>query len=247
MNFKQFLLVCSVSVLASACTRSIETKYVPSVAAGESTASVSNVGIGVARFTDKRSWIDASDSKSLGFIAQAGQWKFGVTVDGKPFTPVDQLVRDAMGVELGRVGARVVPIEAVLGAADLSKYDAAGTAAKVDYVIGGDIAVFEFVNEQGFITVTSRRAVTLNLKVKRVGGAVIVDKGYTENDRENEGMGVLHSTNVEKLVNGALKKSIHTLITDVATALGVPANRVSVNISVESPVVAAATAPNLRQ
>ncbi len=163
-----------------------------------------------------------------------------MTIDGKEFTPVDQLIRDSLGLELGRVGARVVPIDAVLGASDLAKYDAAGSASKVDYVIGGDIVIFEFVNEQGLLTVTSRRSVTLNLKVKRVGGAVLVDKTYSENDRENEGMAVLHSTNLDKLINGALKKSIHTLVNDVATALSLPANKVSVNVSVDGQQLAAA-------
>ena len=181
--------------------------------------------------TSKRSWVNPGDEQSKSYVAQAGSWKFGLSFAGKEYTPSDLIVRSAISDEFRRLGATVTPIETVLGSSDLAKYDAAGTAAKVDYVLGGDLVVFEFVNETGLVTVTSRRGVSLNLKMKRVGASrTMIDQNYSQNDRENEGLGVMHSTNVNKLMNGALKSVVHKLVTDVATALNLPENKVAVAV-----------------
>jgi hypothetical protein len=223
------VLVISVALLTLAgCTRSIESQYTPTMAKDATLSAAPAPRIGIAKMDDKRSWVSAGDEKSKSFIGQAGSWKFGLTFSGKEFTPVDVIVRTALAEEFRRSGATVTTVDNVLGANDLTKYDAAATAAKVDYMIGGDLVVFEFVNETGLVTVTSRRAVSVNLKMKRVGSPkLLIDQNYSQNDRENEGMGVMHSTNVNKLMNGALKNAVHKIVSDVATAMKVPENRVT--------------------
>lgn len=218
-------------VLLTGCTRSLESQYSPTYPQDQTVAAINKAKIGVARLEDKRSWVSPGDEKSKSFVAQAGSWKFGLTYGGKEFTPADLIVRSAISEEFRRLGAVVTPIDAVLGANDLAKYDAAGAAAKVDYVLGGDLVVFEFVNETGLVSVTSRRGVSLNIKLKRVNaGKLVVDQNYSQNDRENEGLGVMHSTNVNKLMNGALRTVVHKLVADVAGALQIPENKVSVNV-----------------
>lgn len=235
MNRISIGIVVTVLTLLSGCTRSLESQYSASYSSDQKTTSISTAKIGIARLDDKRSWVSAGDEKSKSFVAQAGSWKFGLTFAGKEYTPSDIIVRTAISDEFRKLGASVTPIEIVLGSSDLAKYDAAGTAAKVDYVLGGDLIVFEFVNETGLVTVTSRRAVSLNLKLKRVNSSrLVVDQNYSQNDRENEGLGVMHATNVNKLMNGALKSVVHKLVTDVATALNVPENKVSVVLDLES-------------
>jgi hypothetical protein len=224
-----FAVICLVG-----CTRSIEGQYTPSFAKGADQSALANARIGVAKLEDKRSWVESGDEKSKSFIGQAGSWKFGLTFSGKEFTPVDVIVRSAITEELRRAGAEVTPIDAVLGAKDVAKFDAAAAAAKVDYVLGGDLTVFEFVNEAGLVTVTSRRAVNLSIKVKKVGRtAFVLDQNFSQNDRENEGLGVMHSTNVNKLMNNALKQAVHKIVADVSTALKVPENRVSVSVELD--------------
>ncbi len=231
MNRIVALFVVVLATALAGCTRSLESQYSPSYQPVSSTATAASAKIGVARLEDKRSWVNPGDEKSKSFVAQAGSWKFGLSFAGKEYTPSDLIVRSAISDEFRRLGASITPIEMVLGSADIAKYDAAGTAAKVDYVLGGDLVVFEFVNETGLVTVTSRRGVSLNLKMKRVGAArALIDQNYSQNDRENEGLGVMHSTNVNKLMNGALKSVVHKLVTDVATALNLPENKVSVAV-----------------
>jgi hypothetical protein len=92
--------------------------------------------------------------------------------------------------------------------------------AGTTHVLGGRILAFEFVNETGVWTVDSRRAVSLALTLASAARApVFENKLLTENDRENEGMGVLHSTNVDKLVNGVFKKVLTQLVLQVSQTL----------------------------
>ncbi len=231
---KKIALISFAALLLGGCTRSIESQYTPSFTKGTDQAVLSGAKIGVAKLEDKRSWVAAGDEQSKSFIGQAGSWKFGLTFGGKEFTPVDTIVRTAIVEELRRAGAASVAIDTTLGSKDLSKFDATAAAAKVDYVLGGDLTVFEFVNETGLVTVTSRRAVSLSIKMKRVGkDALVIDQSYVQNDRENEGLGVMHSTNVNKLLNNALRNSVHKIVSDVSLALKVPENRVSVTVEID--------------
>ena len=89
---------------------------------------------------------------------------------------------------------------------------------------------FEFENETGVLTVTSRRSVTLALTLSGKNGSKLVDNQlFSENDRENEGLGVLHSTNADKLLNRAFKKVVGDVLTKVRPYLAADGG---VNVSV---------------
>lgn len=80
--------VFALLVLAG-CTRSLEYPYRPAttrVAAAEKARAMS---FGVAKFEDKRSWVDASDSKGQSYVAQQGAWKFALTHEGHEYVPVN--------------------------------------------------------------------------------------------------------------------------------------------------------------
>lgn len=201
--------LCAISLLivlfgATGCTRSFLATYKvgqPVLVPGDS-----RVTIAVAKFVDKRSFVRPSDKKSVAYIATQGPWQFGLTYKGTSFTPVSDLLQDAAVDELNAAGFVAL------------KQQVSG--APSDYVLGGEVINFEFANDAGMWRVTSRRAVTINLELRKFDGSpVFASQLINETDTENEGMGVLHTTNVEKLINGALKRALTKTVDTVAEAL----------------------------
>ncbi|HLO64795.1 MAG TPA: hypothetical protein VK165_17685 [Azonexus sp.] len=193
----------SLAVLAAAgCTRSLDVKYAGGFdqASGVKTTSLKKVAI--LPFNDERAWVDKADEQSRSYIAKQGVWKFGLTFEGKEYTPVSGLLQTLFVSEFKAAG-----------------YDAVASASPssdVAYNLSGRVVNFEFENETGLVTVTSRRVVTLALSLTDSTGKSVLDNQlFSENDRENEGMGVMHSTNADKLMNRALKK----VVTDVLIRL----------------------------
>jgi hypothetical protein len=159
------------------------------------------MSFGVAKFEDKRSWVDVSDSKGQSFVAQQGPWKFGLTHDGKEYVPVNDLIQSLFVTELRGAGFQAEPLAGIGSKTSLQQLRDLGQQSGAQYALGGEILVFEFVNEDKGFTVTSRRSVTLTLTVVRIqDGLAIVDSTFSELNREGEGMGVLHTTNVDKLL-----------------------------------------------
>lgn len=189
-------------LVAAGCTRSLEVKYTGGFdkAAGVQAASAQKIAI--LPFSDERSWVDKGDDQSKSFVAKQGAWKFGLTFENKEFFPISGLLQTLLVSEFKAAG-----------------YDAVASTApssSVAYNLSGRIVNFEFENETGLVTVTSRRIVTIALSLTDGSGKSVLDNQlFSETDRENEGMGVLHSTNVDKLMNRALKK----VVTDVLTRL----------------------------
>jgi uncharacterized protein YlxP (DUF503 family) len=221
------------AVLLTGCTRSLEYTYKPAVARLGGADKAARMSIGVATFSDKRSWIDAGDEKGRSYIAQQDAWRFGITHDGREFIPVDELLQTLFVRELGNAGFQARPLDSVASKGTATALRDAGSKAGATFALGGDILVFEFVNEQGFWTITSRRAVTLALYLARVSdGQPVVDSTFTETQREGEGMGVMHTTNVDKLMNGVLKTVIQRVVAEVAQKLEVSAADVSVRLAI---------------
>ena len=221
------------ALLLTGCTRSLEYTYTPAVTRLAGADKAARMSIGVAKFSDTRSWIDAKDDKGRSYIAQQAAWRFGITHDGREFTPVDELLQALFIRGLANAGFRTRPLDSVASKATAPALRDAGARAGTTFVLGGEILVFEFVNEQGFWTITSRRAVTLALYLARIDdGQPIVDSTFTEAQREGEGMGVLHTTNVDKLMNGVLKTVIQRVVAEVAQKLEVSAADVSVRLAV---------------
>lgn len=211
------LVAAAASLANSACTRSFEYVYKSDMQRLPAADKLAKISVGVAKFEDKRSWIQVDSNKAQSFIAQQGTWKFGLTHKGKDFTPVNEIVQDLFVSEFNNAGIRAKPIAQVLAKRNTSDIRSAGVKSGVNYVLGGEILVFEFVNETGMWTVSARRAVTISASLHHVvSDNVVVDGNFSESQRENEGMGVLHTTNVEKLMNGVLKTVIKQVIEQTA-------------------------------
>jgi hypothetical protein len=227
MNFSTYRLIPVAALVAFAgCTRSIEVTYNDDITPVSAAAHAPTIGI--TKLVDMRSWVDPKDAKSLSFVAQQGTWKFGMTYEGKEFIPVNDFIQQVMVEDFGKQGWQSTAVDQTVTS------DAAALAkvckdSHTDYALGGKIETFEFVNETGFVTVTSRRAVSLVITVAKADGTAVLNQAdFTQNDREGEGMGVLHSTNVDKLVNVAFKKVITDVLANVhqKTALDVREVRV---------------------
>jgi len=208
------LVVC---IWIVGCTRSFEANYklnpLPTVVPKQAEATIA-----IARFVDKRSFVRASDKKSDAYIATQSPWQFGLTYKGRQFIPISDLLQDIFAEEFNQAG---------LKASKLIE----GTTCGADYVLGGEIINFEFANDAGMWRVTSRRSVTITLDLKRADNSpVFVGQLFNESDTENEGMGVLHTTNVDKLVNSVLKKVVTKAIARVAESLQVNAAGVTIHL-----------------
>lgn len=193
------MLTLALAALAMAgCTRSLEVKYAGGFDQTSSVKATSQQKVTVLPFKDERAWVDETNEQSRSYVGKQGAWKFGLTVDGKEFIAISSLLQTLFVSEFKSAG-----YDAVAGV----------TPSRTDgYNLTGRIVNFEFENETGIFTITSRRVVTLALSLTDGSGKVILDNQlFSENDRENEGMGVLHATNADKLMNRALKK----VVTDV--------------------------------
>jgi len=221
-NGKMFLIMVVLTVLCG-CTRSFEAHYKqgmqPIVVKKQQDGNIPNVGI--AKFEDKRSFIRASDKKSSAYVATQSPWQFGLTYNNRQFIPVADFLQDVFISEFNNAGL---------------KASKAGTEENFNYVLSGQIINFEFANDAGMWRVTSRRTVTVVLDLKRADSStVFAGQLFNETDTENEGMGVLHTTNVDKLVNTVLKKVIVNVTNKVAESLAI--NATDVIIRFDNPVL----------
>lgn len=219
-------------VAATGCTRSLELNYTADTARLANADALARVSLGVAKFDDKRPWIDQTDKESESYIAKQGPWKFGLTWQGKEYVPVKTVVQDLFVAEFAKAGVTAKPLDQVLSKQTRSEFRKAAEAHGVDYVLGGEIFVFEFVNEDRGFTITSRRTVTLNVLLVKTGAdETLLDTSFSENERKGKGMGVLHSTNLDRLVNGVFKKVVRQVIEQVATKLALRPEDVRIRVA----------------
>lgn len=197
----------------SGCTRSLDVAYQSDAALLPNAAALEKQTIGVAKFEDKRAWVEAGNPKSESFVAQQGQWKFGLTYKETEYMPVKNILQDLLVQELTKAGFKVKAIDKVISKSNSQSIKELNQEQASDYVLGGELQAFEFVNETGIFTITSRRSATLNFNLFNGKSAeALIDISISETDREGEGMGVLHSTNAEKLMNKVFKKVAQQII-----------------------------------
>jgi len=232
MRSSRFSLVVLV-VLAgvaplSGCTRSLEMAYTPALYRLPQAEQLKGTRLGVAKLEDRRSVIDRTEPQSLGYVMQHGPWRFGLTYQGREYVPVGDLVQALFVDEFGRAGVETKAISQVLTKDSLSAMRAAGEQAGVGYVLGGRVLVFEIVNEDKFWTIVSRRSVTLEISVVHVpSGASVLDT-----NRRDEGMGIRHSTNVDRLMNTVFRQVVTQVVEQVAAKLAVDPRDVNVRVAV---------------
>jgi hypothetical protein len=225
--------VALLSLLATtACTRSITLEYTPGVTLDKAIKS-SPAKVGIARFEDKRAWVKPGDKQSESFLASEGAWKFALSYKGKDYMPVNALLQELFVDEFQRSGLKAQKLEntEAFGKDDLVEF---GKQAQVDYVLSGQILSFEFDNDAGMVTVSSRRTVTLAIELSRVDGKTSSGQQvFTGTNNEDEGLGVLHSTNVEKLVHSVFKDVLKQVIVKVSDQLAVDAEHIALRVRVD--------------
>lgn len=195
MKFQIPLIIFVISTL-TACTQSIDARYIPGV-------SLKNNGIegqklAIHEFNDKRAPIGSGDAKSKGFVSKQGVWKMGLTYQGIPYQSASIILQDVFIKEFKRVG-----VDAFKARNDSSS----------SYSLKGDILSFGFNNDAGLWTVTSNQQVALSLTLSDANGNLVVEKeSFSKFDTANEGMAVMHSTNVNKLMNQTLRAVVVDVI-----------------------------------
>jgi hypothetical protein len=145
---------------------------------------------------------------------------------------VGDLVQALFVEEFGRAGVESKVIPEVLTKDSVAAMRAAGEQAGVGYVLGGRVLVFEIVNEDKFWTIVSRRSVTLEINVVHVqSGESILDTTVAQTDRRDEGMGIRHSTNVDRLMNTVFRQVVTQVVEQVAAKLAVDPRHVNVRVT----------------
>ncbi|GFE59278.1 hypothetical protein [Geobacter sp. AOG1] len=215
----KWLVVIGLIVVAfsSGCTRSFDVAYQADAARLSNATELEKYSLGVAKFEDKRAWVEEGNVKSESFVALQGPWKFGMTYKETDYIPVKDLLQELLVQELTKAGFKAKALDKVLSKSNAQSIKELNKEQTSDYIIGGQLLSFEFVNETGFLTVTSRRNATLNLNLfDGKSSDVLIDTVINETDREGEGMGVMHSTNIEKLMNRVFKKVAQQVIQKTA-------------------------------
>ena len=221
MNRRRFVvtaLMLSLTVIAllSGCTHSIDVSYQADSARMANASALEQVVVGVAKFEDKRAWVEASEPKTESFVSQRGAHKFALTYLGKDYFPVKDLIQDALIKELTMAGIKAKAIDKVLSKSSTRGTADFGTDAG-NYQIGGQILAFDFNNQPGMWTVTSRRTAIINLNLYRRGETQpFLEQSISEMDSKEYAMGVAHSVNVETLVNEIFKKVAHQIVQQTA-------------------------------
>ena len=218
--------------LISGCTRSIPVTYNENMSRLSNADAINTFSLGVAKFDDKRAWVDKDDHKSESYVGMQSPWKFGLTYQDKDYTPVKDIVQTIFVKELINAGLNAKPVDCVISKQNITDIQKINGQNKTDYILGGDILIFEFANDTGVWTTTSRRTVALNLIMIKVNGEEVrLDTAVNETDREFEGMGVLHSTNVDKLMNKVVKKVVNQVIQQVAAKMALDYKDISWKIT----------------
>jgi hypothetical protein len=213
------------------CTRSLEMTYTPSLYRLPQADQLRGIAVGVGKLEDRRSWVDRSEPRSQGYVMQQGPWRFGLTYQNQEFVPVADLIQTLFVDEFARAGIEAKRVPQVLTKDGAAAMRTAGEQQGVPYVLGGRVLVFEIVNETGMWTVTSRRSVTLEIHVLQVrSGNFVFDSTVTQTDRRDEGMGVRHSTNVDRLMNTVFRQVVTQVVEQVAAKLALDPRDVAVRV-----------------
>ncbi len=224
------------TVASVACTRSFDAKYVPSMTPLQQADQLRAVRLGIGKFQDARRSVKADEPQSLSHVSRAGAWRFGLTYGGREMIPVNDLVQALFVEEFGRAGIRSSALPEVLTKDGLPAMRAAGEKASVDHVLGGRIVVFEWENEDKFWYIHSRRSVALEIHLLRVAeSSLLLDTVATGTDENDEGMGVLHTTNIDRLLNRVFRLVVFKVVEEVAQKLAMDPRDVHVRVSVSTP------------
>ena len=227
------LMTAALGALAG-CAQSIEMRYNPALYQLTQADSLRGIPLGVAKLEDRRATLERSEPQCLSYVMRQGAYRFGMTYKGREFAPVADIVQGLFVDEFQRAGVEVKAIPEVLTKDAVPAMRAAGEQAGVAYVLGGRILVFEIVNQPGMWTIESRRSITLEINLARVTtGDLALDTTVSQNDARNEGMGILHTTSVDRLMNNAFRQVVVQVVEQVAAKLAVGPREIGVRVVVD--------------
>ena len=99
-------------------------------------------------------------------------------------------------------------------------------------MLGGRIAVFEFVNEPKSGFRYNRRSVSLEIHLLRVSeGGLVLDTVATGSE-ETEGLGAFPTTSVDRLLNRVFRLVVIKVVEEVAQKMAVHPRDVHVRVAI---------------
>jgi len=217
------ILAVTIAVLGSGCARSYPVHY----RSGLNMASPilpPNESIGIARFRDARPQANLRRDPSKVYVCVFSFLKFGLTHEGRPYIPINDLIQDLLIKELQAAGVDAKAIggkQIVLESPDLTRLaNEAGTT----YALGGQIQDFMFDypdDEQEPTTffalpnMNGTQTATLSLTLVRSSGVPLFEgKVFTDTNIEYWKAPLrssIYRASVNKLLNIALKNVFRSL------------------------------------
>ena len=182
-----------------------------------------NKSLGIARFRDARPQANLSSDPSKGYVSRSGPFKVkvGLTYEGRPYIPINELIQDLLIKELQSVGVDSKAIgggQIALNRRALTRLaDEAGTT----YALGGQINDFVFsytlANTPTVFPFrppkfTATQTATLSLTLVRSSGVPLFEgKVFTDTHIDNAGPAFKDTVSMDKLMNIALKNVFRSL------------------------------------
>jgi hypothetical protein len=226
------LVIVAALAATAGCKQSIEMTYSPALYRLDRADALRGIALGVAKLEDRRPSIERNDLESLSFFMSQGPWRFGLTFQGKEYTPVADVVQSVFVDEFTRAGIETKTIPQILTKDAIPAMREAGEKAGVAYVLGGRVLVFEAVNQDKFWTIESRRSIILEINVVRVAtGDISLDTTVSQTNQKDEGMGIRHTTNVDRLMNTVFRQVVVQVVEQVAAKLAMDPRDIDVRVS----------------
>ena len=233
-NALSLVVLALLVFLSAGCTKSLPINYSEGIEI-EKINIINEKSIGITKFKDERSISKSTNIKSQSFIATQSPWQFGLTYENENYCPVNKIINRILYKEMKAAGFNVKNIDIIPANQNKQTLINISKNESVDYILGGKILTFEFANDAGMWTVTSRQSVTLSLTLISSKGEVLFKNStFSDSNSKNEGMAVLHSTNVDKLVNNVFKNVLKKVLIEISTELAVKVESISLNVEVNN-------------
>ena len=222
-----WFLMISIGIVFTAmgCTRSFDVAYKMDMArVTSSDTSRKDIAIGIAKFDDLRTdedgkLVKGNKPENESYVAKMGAWKFGITYQGKKYSPVKDIIQAIFVDEFKKAGINAKPIDIVLSKKNKQDFQMVGKKNEVDYIMGGDIVNFKFrYDQKPFWFLIQERTVSLNAFLMKQGKEVLLDAYFTETNNENAQLAI-HSDNAEKLINIPFRSIVMQVIQNVEAKL----------------------------
>jgi hypothetical protein len=208
--------ICLVGILlliGCASAKSYTFDYQASTALSPNAAALQKITIGIAKFEDKRAWVEKENLESESYVGHAGKIKTGLTYKKNDFTPVKDIFQDLLIQELTKAGFKARALDKVFSKDNLSSIKDFCKDQAADYILGGQLLVFEFVNKPAIWTITSDKTVTVKLNLFKCDDAqMLIDTAIHETESQEYPMGVAISVNVNNLINDVFRKVAQQIV-----------------------------------